>query len=94
MLFRSTKKSSNAKGSQGEGSLGFNPPTTALPKLDEVLADKPDTAFVDYVPARTFARGDLVSHAKFGRGCVVATEAGRVEILFTEGVKKLAHGVS
>ncbi len=94
MSMKRTKKTSNAKGSQGEGSLGFNPPTTDLPKLDEVLADKPDTAFVDYAPARTFARGELVSHAKFGRGCVVATEAGRVEILFAEGVKKLAHGVS
>lgn len=88
-----TKKTSYNKGSQAEGSLGFNPPSAELPKLDEVLADKPDAVFVEYAPARTLARGDLVSHAKFGRGYVVAVEGGRAEILFAEGLKKLAHAV-
>lgn len=94
MSMKRTKKASNAKGSQAEGSLGFNPPTSNLPKFDELVGDKPESAFVDYAPARTFARGDLVNHAKFGRGYVMATETSRAEILFAEGVKKLAHSVS
>ncbi len=94
MSMKRTKKATSGKSGQSEGSLGFNPPTHDLPKLDEVLADKPDSAFADYAPSRALARGDLVAHAKFGRGYVVAVDGSRAEILFAEGVKKLAHGVA
>lgn len=94
MSMKRTKKATGSKGSQAEGSLGFNPPTAELPKLEEMLADKPDSAFVDYAPSRTFTRGDAVNHTKFGRGCVIAVDTSRAEILFAEGLKKLAHGVS
>jgi hypothetical protein len=94
MSMKRTKKATNAKGSQGEGSLGFNPPTANMPSLDELLAGKPDSAFVDYTPARPLARGDLIAHAKFGRGYVVSIDSNRAEILFAEGTKKLGHGVT
>ncbi len=94
MSMKRTKKASNTRGSQSEGSLGFNPPSSDLPKLDELLAGRADGDFVDYAPTRTFARGDVVSHAKFGRGYVVSVESGRVEVLFAEGAKKLAHGAT
>ncbi len=94
MSMKRTKKATNSKGSQGEGSLGFNPPPTGLPNLDEVLADKADSDFVAYAPSRTFNRGDLVNHARFGKGYVVGTDTSRAEILFAEGLKKLAHGTT
>lgn len=94
MSMKRTKKATNTKGSTGEGSLGFNPPPTGLPNLEEVLADKVDADFVDYAPTRTFKRGELVNHARFGKGYVLGIEASRAEILFTDGVKKLAHGAT
>ena len=33
-------------------------------------------------------------HAKFGKGIVVDVEPSRVEVLFQDGPKKLAHGLS
>ncbi len=93
MSMKRTKKATSSKSSQAEGSLGFNPPP-GLPKLDEVIADKADSDFVDYAPTRTFARGDLVNHVKFGKGYVVSVDPSRAEILFAEGIKKLAHGAT
>jgi hypothetical protein len=94
MSMKRTKKATAAKGSQGEGSLGFNPPTANLPKFEELIADKPDSAFTEYSPARPLVRGDLIAHAKFGKGVVVAIESSRAEILFAEGIKKLGQGVT
>ncbi len=94
MSMKRTKKATNSKGSQGEGSLGFNPPPAGLPKLEDIIAEKADSDFVDYSPARTLTRGELVNHAKFGKGYVVGVETNRADILFAEGLKKLAHGTT
>lgn len=94
MSMKRTKKATSSKGSQAEGSLGFNPPPAGLPKLDEVIAEKADSNFVDYSPSRTFARNELVNHSKFGKGIVISVDATRAEILFTEGLKKLVHGAT
>ena len=95
MSMKRTKKSSSAtKGSQSEGSMGFNPPTTVLPKWEEATAEKPDEAFVPYALSRTFTRSELVLHPKFGKGVVVGVDGARIEVLFSDGVRKLAHGVA
>jgi hypothetical protein len=94
MSMKRTKKATNSKGAQGEGSMGFNPPPAGLPKLEDVVADKADTDFTPYAPTRTFIRGELVSHTKFGKGYVIGVDTTRAEILFAEGLKKLAHAAS
>jgi hypothetical protein len=94
MSMKRTKKATNSKGSQAEGSLGFNPPPAGLPKLEEVIAEKADSDFTDYAPSRTFVRGELVNHAKFGKGYVIGVDTTRAEILFAEGLKKLAHSAT
>ncbi len=91
---RTKKASSSGRGAQAEGSLGFNPPTSGVPDWAEITGDKPDSAFVAYAPAQTYGRNDLVQHAKFGRGVVLAVDGSRIEVLFQEGVKKLGHGVT
>jgi len=66
-------------------------PTPHAPPVDEwgtAVADvskprKPYAADVSY------ARGELVEHAKFGVGLVTGTEPGRVHILFESGSRKL-----
>lgn len=54
----------------------------------------PDETFAAYSPKSTFAKAAFVAHAKFGKGVVIGVEQGKVEILFQEGPKKLAQGLS
>ncbi len=65
--------------------------TQKVPKWKDAVSDKPDSAFTTYDQATTFARDDLVAHAKFGKGVVLEVEGNKVTILFEEGPKKLMH---
>lgn len=94
MSMKRTKKASSGRGAQAEGSLGFNPPSAGLPDWAEITGSRPDSAFVAYTPAQSYARNDFIAHAKFGRGVVVAVDGSRIEVLFQEGMKKLGHGVT
>ena len=95
MSMKRTKKSAgSARAGSSEGSFGFNPPTTVVPEWAKVMDGQPEDAFSAYLPAKTYARDTLVDHAKFGKGKVLAVDGGRIEVLFSDGVKKLAHGVA
>ncbi len=54
----------------------------------------PDESFTAYSPSARFTKEALVVHPKFGKGVVVDVEQQRVEVLFADGPKKLAHGLS
>lgn len=54
---------------------------------------KPDEEFTKYAPQARFTKEAFVLHAKFGKGVVVDVEPSRVEVLFQDGPKKLAHGL-
>lgn len=58
----------------------------------EQVEGKEDGAFAAYAMASRYAKGQLLTHPKFGKGVVVDVEASRVEILFQDGKKKLGHG--
>jgi hypothetical protein len=77
--------------------------TTSAPKRREedhvatwekAIAGQAFDAFKPYRIDKTFAKGDLVRHGKFGEG-VVATilDANKCEVLFREGVKTLAQSI-
>ncbi|MFZ5894135.1 MAG: hypothetical protein ACOY0T_23950 [Myxococcota bacterium] len=52
-------------------------------------------AFTRYSMERTFKVGELVIHPKFGEGYVdQVLEGGKVNVMFREGPKVLAHRVS
>ncbi len=52
-------------------------------------------AFTRYSMERTFRVGELVMHPKFGEGYVdQVMEGGKVNVMFREGAKVLAHRVS
>ncbi|MBL8604543.1 MAG: hypothetical protein JNK72_21635 [Myxococcales bacterium] len=89
-----TKKASGTRGGPAEGSMGFNPPPSGLPKWAELIAEKADDAFVPYEMSSRYERGALVQHGKFGKGYVTSVEGNRVEVVFEDAVRKLAHGVS
>jgi hypothetical protein len=45
-----------------------------------------------YRPAERFAAGELVEHAKFGLGVVKRVEATKIEVVFRDAARTLAHG--
>jgi len=65
-------------------------PAQPDPTWAEVDA-KPDAAFVAFALTSRYAKGDLISHPKFGKGLVTGVEGARIEVLFQDGKKKLGH---
>jgi len=57
----------------------------------EHVAAESDDAFMAYDMGKSFAKKALITHPKFGKGLVVSTEGGRLEVLFEDGAYKLAH---
>ncbi len=57
------------------------------------MADHPDDAFVAYSLKGHYERDALILHAKFGKGAVVHVEDQRVDVLFADGKRKLAHNL-
>jgi hypothetical protein len=56
------------------------------------IAGQPASAFKVYRVFETFNPGDLVRHSKFGDGVIARViDRGKVEVLFQEGPKTLAH---
>jgi hypothetical protein len=45
-----------------------------------------------YVPKDRFAAGEIIDHAKFGLGIVRRTEPSKIEVLFKDATRTLAHG--
>lgn len=45
-----------------------------------------------YSPGETYAEGEWVEHAKFGRGKILQARAGKIEVRFESGPRVLLHG--
>ena len=89
---RSRAKSGGSGRATGdEESSYFAKPKEAEKTWAEHLAGKGDEAFLQYAMTSRYAKGQLVSHAKFGKGVVVGVEGTRIEVLFEDGPKKLGH---
>jgi hypothetical protein len=72
--------------------------TSAAPKraerkhsFDRDVAGRPAESAVAYGPLYHHAKDDLIEHSVFGRGLVTRVDGERIEVLFKEGIKKLAH---
>lgn len=60
---------------------------------EHAIAGQPMSAFKPYRISVTFGTGELVRHPKFGDGVVSRViDRGKVEILFQDGPKTMAHG--
>jgi hypothetical protein len=89
---RSRAKSSGSSRSQGgEEADYFAKPQEPEKSWAEHMEGKDDGVFVPYSLATKFAKGQLLTHPKFGKGVVVNVEGPRIEVLFEEGPKKLGH---
>ena len=96
MSMKRSRTSSARPKAGGESRDSWSKPKDAQhePTWEETVGDKPDDAFRPFSLAERYAVGDLIFHAKFGRGAVVAADATQIEVLLAEGRKKLAHGRS
>lgn len=60
---------------------------------ERLLEGKTDADFVPYSVSHRYERGQLVQHAKFGKGAVVEVTPTNAQIVFRDGPKKLGHGL-
>lgn len=59
------------------------------------IAGQPASAFSLYSPRGTFKAEQLLRHTKFGDGFVShVIDAGKIEVVFRDGPRTLAHGLS
>jgi hypothetical protein len=60
---------------------------------ERAIAGQPASAFRPFRITESFAEGDLVRHTKFGDGVVSrVVDRMKVEILFQDGPRTMAHG--
>ena len=90
---RSRAKSSGSARGQGgdDDSNYFAKPQEPEKSWAEHMEGKSDGDFAPYAMTSRFAKGQLITHPKFGKGVVVGVEGARIEVLFEEGPKKLGH---
>ena len=81
---------------ESESDDGFFSPKQAHKQWDweKDVSHQADELFAKYAPKDRYTRDALVMHPKFGKGVVIDVEPTRVEVLFQDGAKKLAHGLS
>lgn len=61
---------------------------------EKAIAGQPAGAFQNYSTRQLFDEGDLVRHSKFGDGVVYRViDVSKVEILFEDGAKTMAHNL-
>ena len=80
---------------ESDGTDGFFCPKAAVKQWDweKDVNSQPDESFAQYAPKARFAKDSFLIHPKFGKGVVIDVEPSRVEVLFQDGPKKLAHGL-
>jgi hypothetical protein len=89
---RSKQRSSGSQRSTDDDSPVWAKPAEPEPTWADVES-KPDASFAPFAMSARYAKGDLISHPKFGKGLVVGVEPTRIEVLFQDGKKKLGHAV-
>ncbi len=70
------------------------PKEAKAPEWAQAVEGKGAKEFKAYAVSSTYAQGDLVRHPKFGQGVVVAAEQNKIDVLFEDGTRKLAHALS
>ncbi len=91
---RTRTKSFGSSRRYDDGPVSFNKSAHQAEKgWEELIADHPDDAFVSYSIKTKFERGALIAHPKFGKGVVVGVEDQRIDVLFQDAKRKLAHGL-
>ena len=59
----------------------------------EALDARAGETAAPYRTTSRFAEGQIVEHVKFGRGLVRRVDGGKIEVIFKDGARLLAHGM-
>jgi hypothetical protein len=92
MSIKRTKQRSFGRGRDAEEtSFGSPKPAEPVKTWSELMEGRPEATFLPYAMTAKYAKGDLIVHAKFGKGAVLHVEGPRIEVLFEDGPRKLGH---
>ncbi|MCU0662610.1 MAG: hypothetical protein MUC50_09830 [Myxococcota bacterium] len=89
-----TKQKTGGRTSSTSSFGGFGAAKGKEPTWADAVTDKPDDAFVPHSMTKHFESGTLISHIVFGKGLVLSVDGAKIEVLFQDGKKKLAHSLS
>jgi hypothetical protein len=91
---RSKHRSFSRRPSDEDSTVSFtHKPAEPEKTWEEHVAGQPEEAFSPYNLKSRFERGALLLHSKFGKGLITAVEDKRIEVLFSDGKKKLGHAM-
>jgi hypothetical protein len=90
---RTKQKTSGRSGSTSSFG-GFGSAKEKEPTWADAMTDKPEDAFVPHSMTTHFESGALISHTVFGKGLVLSVDGAKIEVLFQDGKKKLAHALT
>lgn len=89
----SASSSSSSRAGRSGSSASARAERDLVAIWERSIAGQPSTAFKPYRITLVLSVGELVRHSKFGDGVVARVlDAGKVEILFKDGLKMMAHG--
>ena len=86
---RTKQRTGGSDRDTGEADPWAKPPEPEATWAD--VEGKPEGSFQPFAMSTRFAKGDLITHPKFGKGLVLGVEGTRIEVLFQDGKKKLGH---
>ncbi len=91
---RAKVRTTGTRNSGAEASDFFARPAVPEKTWEAQMEGAPEDAFAPYSLSARYAKGALVLHSKFGKGVIVEADAQRVEVLFSDGKRKLGHAAS
>ncbi len=90
------KKTAGPRRSAGERvTLKAKAEAERVQEWESRIAGQAHDAFERYSMDKKFSPGQLIQHKKFGEGYVVdVMDGGKINIMFRDGLKTLAHGLT
>jgi hypothetical protein len=94
MSIKRTNPKTDRRTAGSESSRPSTTPKTRKKEMtwQEAMADKSESAFVNYAMQGHFAMGTLLNHPRFGKGIVLSVEGQKMEVLFADSKKFLVMG--
>jgi Zn ribbon nucleic-acid-binding protein len=90
---RAAERASSPRSSTERASAAAKAERLLTEQWEHAIAGQPVNAFKAYRISLSFGQGELIRHPKFGDGVVARViDRGKVEILFKDGPRTMAHG--
>jgi hypothetical protein len=93
MSMKRTKTKSSGRAGSEVSFGGFGKGKDKEPTWADAVSQKADDMFIPHAMTTHFLCGSLISHTVFGKGLVLSVDGAKIEVLFEDGKKKLAHAL-